>query len=76
MRTTIVLDDSLFKMVKDRSSARGVSSFINKCIRSYFDYIEKQKRLNQLESGYARAAQSKSSKNVPDPTEIEDWPEW
>lgn len=73
MRTTIVLDNSLFKRVKSKVSGRQISAFVNQCIRGYFDRIDQENRLKELEKAYARAAGDPADDF--DVTEVEDWPE-
>lgn len=74
MRTTILLDDQLGTKIKAQISGKQLSAFVNKCIREYFDRLEKKDQIQQLEKAYARAA--KKDESVDDEIDVEDWPEW
>jgi predicted transcriptional regulator len=73
MRTTIVLDDTLSRKLKDLASQKGLSEFINQCIFEHFEREEKLRRMKELEKSYARAAKAGDDLSV---LETEDWPEW
>lgn len=77
MRTTIVIDDSLDRKMRPLVSKRGLSEFINRCLREHFEKEERTRRLREMEQSYARAAKGKGRVseefNVAD---TEEWPEW
>ncbi|MBI3540538.1 MAG: hypothetical protein HY073_00035 [Deltaproteobacteria bacterium] len=75
MRTTIVIDDSLGFKIKSLASRKGLSEFVNQCLREHFEKEERRKRQTLLEKSYLRAAKGKVSKEF-DASDIEDWPEW
>lgn len=74
MRTTILLDDQLGTKIKAQISGKQLSAFVNKCIREYFDRLEKKAQIQQLEKAYARAA--RKDKAMDDAVDVEDWPDW
>lgn len=73
MRTTIVLDDTLSKRLKNLASQKGLSEFINRCVQEHFERAEKARRMKDLEKSYARAAKAGDDLTALD---TEDWPEW
>ena len=77
MRTTVVIDDSLNTKLKGLSSKKGLSRFINQCLREHFEVKDKKRRMRDLEKAYQRAAKmgGKSSRDF-DAVDIEGWPEW
>lgn len=76
MRTTIVIESSLESRLKALASRKGLSSFINQCLREHFQKEEKSRRLIELEKSYHRAAKQARVSDEFDPTDVEDWPEW
>ena len=73
MRTTLVLDDSLFSQIKRSVPARRISEFINLCVAEHFERLNQGKREKALEQSYARAAGA--SDDFPS-IETEEWPQW
>lgn len=79
MRTTIILDDTLFSRIKPLISKRGLSEWINGCVRDFLQREERRKRMSALENAYARASGKGGKKGSPpefDGVDVEDWPEW
>ncbi len=75
MRTTIILEDTLIKKLRGSVSGRGLSGFVNQCVREHFEKAEKVRRLKELEKSYQRAAKEKRSEEF-DASDVEGWPEW
>lgn len=76
MRTTVVIDDSLGVRLKELSSKRGLSEFVNRCIREHFGREERRRRLQALEKAYARVSKVKDLSRDFEGIDREDWPEW
>ncbi len=76
MRTTIVIEDSLEGRLKGLASRKGLSEFINHCIREHFAIAERKNRLQKLEKAYARVSKAKGLGDDFDAVNLEDWPEW
>lgn len=75
MRTTIILEDKLFKKVRGLVAPRGLSDFVNACVRERFEREERAKRHRELEDCYRRAAKDSVGKEF-DGVDSEGWPEW
>lgn len=75
MRTTIVIEDTLAERLRGLVSKRGLSSFVNACIREYFERKERKQRQRLLEKAYSRASKNKVFKDF-EPVGEENWPEW
>ncbi len=73
MRTTIVLDDQIAHKIHELIKAKHLSAFINKCIFEYLESQERQARQKLLDKAYERA---NATVDIPDATQIENWPEW
>ena len=76
MRTTIVIEDALEKELKPLISKRGLSAFINECIREYLQRRERQKKRLLLEKAYSRASKNEPISKDFESIETEEWPEW
>lgn len=72
MRTTLILDDRLFRQIKKSVSARRISEFVNRCVEEHFERLERERREQELEQSYARAA---GGADDFDSIEVEDWPQ-
>lgn len=75
MRTTVIIDDILEAKLRRLVSGRGLSEFINQCLREYFEREEKKKRLQELEKSYKRAAKADLVEDF-DGIDREEWPQW
>ncbi|MFH1962738.1 MAG: hypothetical protein ABIJ30_07680 [bacterium] len=77
MRTTVVLEPEIEKLIRMLSLKRKFSQFINQCIREHFKNEEKKKLRNELAIAYKRA-NKEGEEMVEDikSIEIEGWPEW
>ena len=73
MRTTVILEDQLAKVLRKSVAPRRLSEFINQCIHEHFDARDKTKRLKALEASYERANQDVTDNF--DSLDIEGWPE-
>ena len=83
MRTTIILDDTLFNRIKPLISKRGLSEWINNRVRDFLQKEERRKRMAELEKAYARVSGKPGRKGGKEefekdfePIDMEDWPEW
>lgn len=72
MRTTVVLDDRLFRKIRQFTAPRGLSAFINQCLKEHFARAERSRRERALEKAYARAAGDKDEFVA---IEVDEWPE-
>ncbi|MFH1825223.1 MAG: hypothetical protein ABH873_08400 [Candidatus Firestonebacteria bacterium] len=77
MRTTVVLEPEIEKLVKVLSDKKEFSQFINQCIREHFKNEEKKKIKNKLAVSYRMANKEgeeivKGFKSI----EVEGWPKW
>lgn len=75
MRTTIVIEEGLEGRLRGLASKKGLSEFVNKCLREHFDREERLSRLRELEKAYIRASKGKKNRGF-DALDREDWPEW
>lgn len=73
MRTTVILEDQLAKILRKSVAPRRLSEFINQCIREHLDARDKVKRLKALEASYERANQDVTDGF--DSLDLEGWPE-
>lgn len=76
MRTTVVIDDALESKLKGLASKKGLSTFVNNCLREHFAKEERKRRLRALEGCYARASRGKGRAKELEVLDREDWPEW
>lgn len=74
MRTTVIIDETLRGKLKPLALKKGLSAFINQCLREHFEKEERVRRLRKLEASYGRAAGKKAEDF--DVIDREDWPEW
>ncbi|MFH1859603.1 MAG: hypothetical protein ABH870_01090 [bacterium] len=77
MRTTVVLEPEVEKLVRMLSLKRKFSQFINQCIKEHFKNEEKKKLRNELLITYKKA--NKEGEEIVEgfkSIEIEGWPEW
>ena len=77
MRTTVVLEPEVEKLIRVLSLKKKLSQFINQCVKEHFKNEEKKRLKDELAVAYKRA--SKEGKEIVDgftSIEVEGWPEW
>ena len=55
MRTTIVLEEKIEKLVSPLASQKKLSQFINQCLMEHFENEAKKRLRQELSSAYQRA---------------------
>ncbi len=59
MRTTIVLDDTLYEKLKNSVPQRKISNFINQIIKEKLADIEKRAMTKKMKEGYLNTAKDR-----------------
>ncbi|MFH1097322.1 MAG: hypothetical protein ABH886_10995 [Candidatus Desantisbacteria bacterium] len=77
MRTTVVLEPEVEKLIKMLSLKKKLSQFINQCVKEHFKDEDKKRLKNELAVSYRRA--NKEGEEIMEgfkSIEVEGWPEW
>lgn len=74
MRTTIILEDSVYEKVKTIIPPRRISQFINRVIKEKIEQIERQRIIEEMKEGYIATRRNRRELNKEwDAILSEDW---
>ncbi|MBU1262054.1 hypothetical protein KKG61_01540 [bacterium] len=77
MRTTLILEPEIEKLVSSLASQKRLSRFVNQCIKEHLEREAKERVKKGLASAYRRA--NKEGSFLTDdfePVDRQGWPEW
>lgn len=74
VRTTIILEDSVYEKVKTIIPPRRISQFINRVIKEKIEQIERQRIIEEMKEGYIATRRNRRELNKEwDAILSEDW---